>query len=242
VDYYGDAKTPWLRAPEAKLMRRVGHIAFNSAALAQAKLRMHPFIRDKSAVTVCGCDAGAFGNKSPTPPEYVKGKKAVLVGHLDYRLDIKLLEKVMEDCPDIRFYLIGPVDPDIRKEFETLSRKSNASYLGAKPKASIAAYMKHADVGIIPYDTRNESVRFANPMKAYEYLASGIPVISTGIRGLLGLTREIISLSRGAKEFGTAMQTMMKSWSRGKARRAQETALMHSWENKVGHIIRIYHL
>jgi len=242
VDYYGDARTPGLRAPEAHLMRRVRHVAFNSAALAQAKMRTYPFIRDKSAVTVCGCDAGAFGKKSPLPREYGKGKKAVLTGHFDYRLDTVLLDRIMKDCPEIRFYLIGPVSPDIMKAFAAVLKNRNACYLGAKPKAAMPAYMRHADIGLIPYDIRYESVRFANPMKAYEYLASGIPVVSTWIRGLSGLPGDIVSLARGAKEFGNAMRDMTGTWSDGKARKAQETAAVHSWENKVGHIMNAFHL
>ena len=53
-----------------------------------------------------------------------------------------------------------------------------------KRKNELPQYLKNCDLGIIPYETKHEFAKYSNPMKAYEYLASGLPVVSTKILAL----------------------------------------------------------
>jgi glycosyltransferase involved in cell wall biosynthesis len=56
----------------------------------------------------------------------------------------------------------------------------NVHLLGRKPHDQLAAYCKGFDVGLIPYRI-DERMRFVNPIKLREYLAAGLPVVSTAV-------------------------------------------------------------
>lgn len=112
-------------------------------------------------------------------------------GVIDERLDIPLLDEVARRKPDWQLVMIGPtakIAPD------TLPRRPNIHWLGMKAYADLPKYFAGWDVGIMPF-ALNDATRFISPTKTPEYLAAGLPVVSTPIRdvvrpyGELGLVR-----------------------------------------------------
>ncbi len=77
--------------------------------------------------------------------------------------------------------MIGPtakIDP------ATLPAAPNIHYLGGKSYAQLPEYIAGWDVAMLPF-ARNEATRFISPTKTPEYLAAGLPVVSTSIRDVV---------------------------------------------------------
>ena len=87
--------------------------------------------------------------------------------------------------------MLGPV---VKIDLASLPRRSNLHWLGMKDYADLPRYFAGWDVAMLPF-AMNESTRFISPTKTPEYLAAGLPVVSTPIRdvvkpyGELGLAR-----------------------------------------------------
>ncbi len=62
----------------------------------------------------------------------------------------------------------------------TLPKRDNIHWLGSKPYAELPTYLRHWDVGFMPFAI-NEATRFISPTKTPEFLAAGLPVVSTPI-------------------------------------------------------------
>lgn len=112
-------------------------------------------------------------------------------GVIDERLDLDLLRGLAERRPDWQIVMVGPV---VKIDEADLPRAPNLHYLGGRPYADLPSYLAGWDVALMPF-ARNEATRFISPTKTPEYLAAGLPVVSTSIRdvvhpyGDLGLVR-----------------------------------------------------
>lgn len=102
-------------------------------------------------------------------------------GLVGQRLDLAMLAQLATDRPDWSLVMIGKVD---RRECEAALRKlenlRNVHFLGEKDAPEVAAYVAKLDVGLLPYVLNTETTHIS-PLKMYEYLAVGIPVVSTDI-------------------------------------------------------------
>jgi UDP-galactopyranose mutase len=109
-----------------------------------------------------------------------------------------------EKRPTWQIVLIGPVvkiDPSI------LPRAANLHYLGPKTYDKLPAYLSGWDIALIPF-LLNESTRFISPTKTPEYLAAGVPVISTPIHDVVDPYghEKLVSIGSNADEFIEAAQ------------------------------------
>jgi glycosyltransferase involved in cell wall biosynthesis len=93
-------------------------------------------------------------------------------------LDFPLLEEALIAMPDLHFVLVGSAHPEVRPALERLGKYRNFRFVGPKPYADVPAYVQSFDVGIIPF-LRNKLTEGVNPVKLYEYLASGVPAVVT---------------------------------------------------------------
>jgi UDP-galactopyranose mutase len=125
-------------------------------------------------------------------------------GVIDERMDIELLADLANTRPDWHLVLVGPVvkiDPDL------LPQLPNIHYLGAKPYAELPLYMAGWDIALMPF-ALNESTRYISPTKTPEYLAAGLPVVSTPIRDVVapyGIA-ELAHIGRTAQDFVRAVE------------------------------------
>ncbi|MEH6649466.1 MAG: glycosyltransferase [Motiliproteus sp.] len=104
------------------------------------------------------------------------------VGSVNYWFNFTLVQRCAQRMADVSFVIVGPC-LDVPEE---LNRLENVHFLGRKNHAELAAYLGSADVGIIPfdYDGYPDLVNSINPLKLYEYLACGLPVVSVAWREL----------------------------------------------------------
>jgi glycosyltransferase involved in cell wall biosynthesis len=123
--------------------------------------------------------ASTLRDETKIPDEIARLPKPI-IGYFgliaDDWVDIPLLVHVARSFPTASLVMLGKVTMDV----SALTREPNIHLLGRKPYADLPAYSKGFDVALIPFPV-NEVTLNANPLKAREYLASGLPVISTAI-------------------------------------------------------------
>jgi glycosyltransferase involved in cell wall biosynthesis len=102
-------------------------------------------------------------------------------GVIDERFDIDLLKNMAALKPGWQFVIIGPT---VKIDPADLPQASNIHYLGSKSYDELPSYLAGWDVAMIPF-ARNESTRYISPTKTPEYLAGGVPVVSTSIQDVV---------------------------------------------------------
>lgn len=125
-----------------------------------------------------GLDLARFSNAPlQRPEEYRKldGAIAVYVGDFGPWVDLTLIENCARAFPGANFVIIGPYAKNAG-DFP-----ANVHFLGTKAQSDVPAYLHYADAGLIPFrsDRCPRLISHVNPLKLYEYLAAGLPVVST---------------------------------------------------------------
>ena len=169
---------PTLLPREAELFRRADLVFTGGRSLYEAK-------RDRHHSVHCfpsSIDAAHFNRaraEQPMPPDQASIPKPQLgfFGVVDERMNLDLLRQVAALRPDWHFVMIGPV---VKIDPETLPRPHNIHWLGGKHYNELPAYLAGWDAGFMPF-ALNEATRFISPTKTPEYLAAGVPPVSTPI-------------------------------------------------------------
>ena len=131
-----------------------------------------------------GCDfefwsgTRAFTYEEPSDESCV----ALYQGGINYRLDYELLKSVTDGLPEWQFWFCGPA-ANAPYPWHELVERPNVHYLGTLTPEWIADAARRAKVGIIPFNNTNY-IRNSLPLKAYEYVACGLPVVSVPITEL----------------------------------------------------------
>ena len=101
-----------------------------------------------------------------------------------YKLNLSLLSELARACPQWSIVLIGAVgEGDPSTTLSAITDCSNIHLLGPRPYGALPAYLRGAAVGLIPA-LLNDYTRAMFPMKFFEYLAAGLPVVATPLPAL----------------------------------------------------------
>lgn len=114
-----------------------------------------------------------FKGREPKEYQVIKSPRIIFVGSLSGWIDIGILKEIGLRLPEFSLVLIGPVEIDL----SSIKRLPNIFVLGERSFKDIPAYLKYADVGIIPFKN-NPFTNAIHPLKIYEYFAAGLPVVS----------------------------------------------------------------
>ena len=124
-----------------------------------------------------------------------RGPRIGFFGIMREWFDTELVAFSAYHRPNYEFCLIGGYSKDI---LGNLGKMSNIHFLGEKPYRQLPEYLQHFDVAIIPFRV-NDLIRSTNPIKVYEYLAGGKPVVATDIPEIEGMP--FVYASKNAEEF-----------------------------------------
>ena len=165
--------------------------------------------------------ASAVAMRRPGPR-----KVAGYVGVIDERLDLELVGDLAAALPDWRIHMVGPVakiDP------ATLPRARNVTYPGPAQYADLPAVMAGFDVALMPF-ALNEATRSISPTKTLEYLAAGLPVVSTRVPDVVTDFGELVDLQDGAAGFADACRRVAEHCADTRAAKAEPTMHWHHWD------------
>jgi Glycosyl transferases group 1 len=160
---------------ERELLSRVDLVLATAETLFEAKSARHPRVR----MLRHGVDWDRFRTGSGTAPASLAAlprPRFGFVGLIDERLDVPLVASVARAMPDASFVFVGPrqLPPG------PLDAIANVHFPGAVPYEDVPAVLHAFDVAILPYVV-NELTERINPLKLRELLASGVPIVATGL-------------------------------------------------------------
>jgi glycosyltransferase involved in cell wall biosynthesis len=153
---------------------------------------------------------------------------------VESKLDFGLLEELARQRPDWSLALVGPVGPgDPSTDVSALEAVPNVHLLGPRRYSELPAVLRGADVGIIPYAV-NDITRSVFPMKVYEYLAAGLPVVATPLPALAHV--EGVTVAGGATAMAERIDTALADDDEARRRARSDLAASHSWEVRIAEL------
>ena len=107
------------------------------------------------------------------------------------KLDLGLLAELADGERARTILLAGPAEMSVASELSALTRRPNVVWTGPVRYEELPTIVAAFDVGLIPY-AENEYTRNVFPLKLFEYLAAGKPVVATGLPELEGLEPDAV--------------------------------------------------
>jgi len=169
----------------------------------------------------------------PEDIKYIAKPIAGYAGALQDRLDVVLMEGVINLLPDYNFVFLGPVDDFLY--IKPLTKYSNVHILGNKRFKDIPSYIDSFDVCIIPHKV-NEFTKSMDPLKVYEYLACGKPIVSTPVSGTEKF-RDYIFIANNVSEFAESIKKAATGDNYQAYNKRKDIALEHAWNKKVTRVV-----
>jgi teichuronic acid biosynthesis glycosyltransferase TuaH len=191
-----------------------------------------------------GVDMSGYTEADPadSPPDIPLPRPIVgVVGYLSSRIDIGLLEALAS--AGISLLLVGARDPRWEPErFQRLMANSNVIWAGSQPVAAVPTFLRVIDVGITPYvDTEFNRASF--PLKTLEYLAAGLPVVSTDLPATRWLQTDFVRVATGPAEFVAAVKAAASDPDDPELRAARrDFAARHAWTERAAEVAEILQL
>ena len=197
---------------EERLMRRSDLVIVSSDELYQSKA---PF-NSRTALVRHGVDYAHFRRaldaETVVPEEIARLPRPVIgfFGLIADWVDVELMARAADRFSTGSLVALGKATTDV----SSLERRPNVHLLGRKPYGALPAYCKGFDVALMPFRV-NELTLNANPLKAREYLAAGLQVVSTAIpeveaigRCRIGRDREsfLLEVERALLDPGPSME------------------------------------
>ncbi|MGX9962177.1 glycosyltransferase [Roseomonas sp. F4] len=169
---------PAMLRMEQALIDRADLVFTGGRSLYEAKRGRHPRVHCFPS----SIDTAHFGQaRADLPePEALKGLPHPRIGFfgvVDERMDLDLVAEFAARRRDWSVVIVGPV---VKIDPAQLPQGPNLFWLGGRSYGDLPACLAHWDLGFMPF-ALNESTRFISPTKTPEFLAAGLPVVSTPV-------------------------------------------------------------
>lgn len=224
------------RAAEERFARRADLVLASAPALAE---RMRT-LSDRVLYAPNVADTPSFAKAlepGPIDPavEALPRPRLVFQGAIvATKLDVGLIADVARLRPEWSVVLVGPVGAgDPGGDLSALEGAPNIHMVGPRPASDLPQVLRGADAGLIPYAI-NDLTRSVFPMKVYEYLASGLPVLATPLPALDGV--EAIETVPDAAALVAAAEREFAADTPERRRERSDAAAAHSWEARIEEI------
>jgi GT2 family glycosyltransferase len=201
--------------------------AANVAIVSSGVLQAHALAQGVQPVLIRNaCDYEHFAKVRPakhTPPRPVIG----YYGAISDWFDSDIVADLAERRPDWDFVLVGST---YLADTSRLAKLPNVSLPGEKPYAEIPEWLAKFDVAIIPFK-RMPLTEATNPVKAYEMLAAGKPIVSVPIPEMRELA-SLVYLASDAGEFESAITAALAEKNPAIEKKRRAFAKEHTWKSR----------
>lgn len=224
-----------IRREEAETIACADVVVATSQELCDARLAQ----RKDVALVRHGVDhdhfARAWRDPAPAPADMAAPNGPVFgfFGLIHHWIDIALLAEVARLRPAYTFALIGEAKVDVAP----LARLANVRLLGLRPYAELPAYCTTFSAGLMPF-TRTELTRNINPIKLQEYLAAGLPVVSTPLPEAVRFGPPVM-IADTPLAFAEACDTVARRRTPGEAAAISDLVKDSSWSSVVERLSRL---
>lgn len=155
-------------------------------------------------------------------------------GNIERRLDFPLLKQVADQNPDKSFVFVGPTSPEFLPDW--FQSTPNIHLTGRLDYDQLPAVLKGFDVAMIPFK-KDEVSNTIFPLKLFEYLGAGKPVVATDFNpDLKEFTKDTVYYCSDAITFSKAINTALIENSSEKTDKRLKVAEENTWEKRVNEI------
>jgi glycosyltransferase involved in cell wall biosynthesis len=205
---------------EKEFLQKVKGAIVTSEGLKSNKIKNQP----NTHLIQNGVESEMFEN---TVTNSTKNNVVGYLGTIDDRMDIEMLSNAAEKYPNLNFLYIGRVLDE--RVFKALDVYPNVQFVGSKKPSELGYYLENMQVGIIPF-VKNGFTKNIYPMKINQYLAYGMPVVSTDFADLSDFG-DLIYYSSSDK-FVNNLGLAINEKQNEKFTERVEFAMSNTWTNK----------
>lgn len=159
-------------------------------------------------------------------------QRVLFSGYLNtLRSDIALLITCLKRFPNVLFVVVGPYDQKDFKKYQ-LDTYSNLLFEGNKSSSELPPYLSNCDVGIIPF-LKNKLTNSIYPLKVNEYLAAGMPVVTTHFSKELDEFKDLIYTAENHEQFIEQLGYALQDKREDMREKRMQKALENTWDKRV---------
>jgi hypothetical protein len=212
-DYAGNpgVDAAWLRGVEGQMLERADLVIASSPVLAERLRERRPEVRCAPNVADVALFGRAVDEALPEPAELaaLARPRVLYVGNLAaYRIDPTLLAAARAGAG------------------------AGVAAVGPRPHAELPAWMAHCDVAVIPF-LDNEHTRGSLPLKLWEYLAAGLPVVARELPNLQGREELGVRTAADPEGFAGEVRAALTEPPEARAARSAEARRQGGWEERM---------
>ncbi len=183
-----------------------------------------------------GVDPGFFEPSMPVPAELQRlpSPRIGLVASLSDAVDYEQLLRIARERPQWSLVIVGKqafTDDRKRAQFEALERLPNVHAFGFRPRQEVPGWLTGLDVALVSYDLATWAP-FNQPLKLYEYLACGLPVVASQIQAAEELG-DLVQCVRDPAGWIPAIERALSQNDPASRTRRRSFANENRWERRV---------
>lgn len=185
---------------ETELFKKADVVFTGGHSLYEAKKKYHQNIHPlPSSIDYNHFSQARYQLVEPDDQINIPPLRIGFYGVVDERFNINLLEEIADLRPEYQFIIIGPtakINPN------SLPIRKNIHYLGKKEYHALPLYLSAWDCAMMPF-ALNDATKYISPTKTPEYLAAGIPVVSTSIKDVISPyhSQKLVHIADTAEKF-----------------------------------------
>lgn len=218
---------------ESALLNMADLVFAGGPSLYQAKKNRHPNVHCfPSSVDSVHFEQALDRHNSHPAHVDIPTPRLGFYGVIDERFDAELIRTMADAHSDWQIVLVGPIakiDPSV------LPQRINIHYLGQQPYQALPHFLADWDVCLLPF-ALNDATRFISPTKVLEYMAAGLPIVSTAITDVEQPYGKVVAIAHNATEFVAACERALGATQQQKAtlQQSMRTIIANtSWEATV---------
>jgi len=222
---------------DREIARRVDLVLADSRTIWEEKKRLNP----NCHLVPQGVDVERFiyEGANRTPPDELRSLTRPILGYQGawhQAFDPELIAAALEATPGATFVFVGPA---LGREAQLRRRCPSAVFLGPRAHTELGRYVNAFDVCLIPYrlDPHTEGVF---PTKFFEYVATGLPIVSTDLPDLREYS-EYVRLARSGDEFAAYVRAAIHQ-RRRPPELVRPFVEQHSWDCRVAQMLDLVNL
>ncbi|MCG3115124.1 MAG: glycosyltransferase [Candidatus Manganitrophus sp. SA1] len=226
---FSDAPQTAIQKMEETLLKKSDVVIVSASTLQESKRRWNPNTHLVRHGVEYDHFRKALDPATAVPPELAALPRPIIGFHglvADW-IDLPLIRKMAIQYPKWSIVLLGSATTDVSQ----IAGLKNVHLLGKRPYESLPSYCKGFDAAILPFVV-NRLTLYANPLKLREYLAAGLPVVSTDLPEVRSLGGDI-RIGRSHSGFIAHVADLVQKEGTGPSLARSKSMEQESWDHKV---------
>jgi UDP-galactopyranose mutase len=227
---------------ERELMSKCDLMFVGGQSLYESKRQRHDNIHVfPSSVDTAHFKSARERGVDPDDQREIPHPRIGFFGVIDERMNMDIVAGIAALRPQWQLVMIGPT---AKISAESLPRAGNIHWLGCKQYQELPIYLSGWDVGIMPF-ALNDATRFISPTKTPEFLAAGVPVVSTAITDVVNPYGAAghVEIASNAEEFVAKIDLLLTRpkahWLRAVDAHLAEMSWDKTWARMMLHIASV---